>query len=57
MSQKEHERSQSRLFELEASREELTAATQMDVELDEEQSQRSQRHLGCGEDPMAYRKL
>lgn len=50
MPQREHERSQSRLFELEASREELTAATQLDADLEEEQSQRTQRLLGYVQD-------
>lgn len=44
--QVEHERSQSRVFELESSREELTAATQLDADLEEEQSQRTHRLLG-----------
>lgn len=48
--QGEHERSQSRLFELESSREERMAASQRDVELDEEEAQRTQRLLACDPD-------
>ena len=47
VAQGEHERSQSKLFALECSREELTAAAQRDEELDQEDVQRTQRLLMC----------
>ena len=49
--QAEHEKSQSRLFELESSREERTAASQQDADLAAEEARRTQHLLECGPEP------